>query len=122
MYLLQGVSVSADDLHMATETSAQPLAETLREQVAAAVRAQLAWRQISGSALARLLGREQTWVSRRLNGSVAFDLDDLQAIAEALRFRVDVLLGGGPTNGPRVAPPSGLEPETYRLTAGRSAN
>lgn len=66
---------------------------TLREQVAEEVRVAMARRRITGSALARLLDKDQTWVSRRLRGLVAFDMDDLEAIAEVLNAHVDVELG-----------------------------
>jgi transcriptional regulator with XRE-family HTH domain len=39
-----------------------------------------------------MLEKEQTWVSRRLNGVVAFDLDDLERIARALDVPVAALL------------------------------
>lgn len=56
----------------------------LREQVAEEVRALLGRRQVSQQRLAEALGRSQAYVSRRTNGGVAFDLDDLEAIAAML--------------------------------------
>lgn len=60
-----------------------PLASpgTTRADVAAAVRAHLAVRQISDSALGRAIGMSQSMISRRTNGSTAFDTDDLGRIA-----------------------------------------
>lgn len=66
---------------------------TLRDQVAGDVRALLAYRRISGNALAARLGLSQKWVSRRLSGEVAFDVDDLQLIASELGVDVRILLG-----------------------------
>lgn len=67
-----------------------------REQVAAEVRSQLARRRVSGRALAAALGESPTWVSRRLNGQVPFDTDDLERVAEALDITPMELLGGNP--------------------------
>lgn len=65
---------------------------TLREAVAEEIRAALARRRMSASALARALGKSQTYVWRRLSGETAFDTDDLEAIAGALRVPVVELL------------------------------
>lgn len=54
----------------------------LRELVAEEVRALLARRQMTGADLAGRIGRSPMYVSRRVRGEVAFDLDDLQRIAE----------------------------------------
>lgn len=61
-----------------------------REAVAEEVRVAMARRRVSGSALARLLQKEQTWVSRRLRGVVAFDIDDLEQIARVLDYRLSL--------------------------------
>jgi len=66
---------------MSTETS-------LRERVAEEVRALLGRRKMSASELARQLSLTQKYVSRRLTGETAFDLDDLEKIAAI--FGVDV--------------------------------
>jgi len=39
---------------------------------------------MSGVQLAKQIGKSQPYFSRRLNGAVAFDLDDLEAIAQVL--------------------------------------
>lgn len=57
---------------------------TARHDVASAVRAHLAVRRISDSALGRMIGMSQSKISRRTNGEIAFDTDDLGRIAEAL--------------------------------------
>lgn len=48
------------------------------------IRALMARRRISGVALAVKIDRSQSYVSRRLTGDVAFDLDDLERIAAVL--------------------------------------
>lgn len=55
-----------------------------RESVAAEVRAHLARARKSGRAAALELGWTQPYMSRRLNGDIAFDVDDLAALAELL--------------------------------------
>src|SRR5690348_6844413 len=66
--------------------------QRLRAAVAEEVRALLARRRISSVKLAAQIGRSQAYVSRRLNGDVAFDLDDLENIARVLRVRVTDLV------------------------------
>jgi transcriptional regulator with XRE-family HTH domain len=56
----------------------------LREQVAEEVRALLARKLMTGADLATAIGRSPMYVSRRVRGEVAFDIDDMQRIAEAL--------------------------------------
>lgn len=71
----------------------------LRLSVAEEVRALLARRRVSGVKLAETMGRSQAYISRRLNGETAFDLDDLAHIAAVLQVPVSDLLprsGGGP--------------------------
>lgn len=60
----------------------------LRERVAEELRALLARRKVTPTELGRKLGRSQTWVWRRLEGEVAFDLNDLEAIADVLGVAV----------------------------------
>lgn len=48
------------------------------------VRVLLARKRISAVQLAKLMGVSQPYLSRRLNGTVAFDLDDIERIAEVL--------------------------------------
>jgi transcriptional regulator with XRE-family HTH domain len=60
----------------------------LRERVAEELRALLARRKVTPTELGRKLGRSQTWVWRRLEGEVAFDLNDLEVIADALSVAV----------------------------------
>jgi transcriptional regulator with XRE-family HTH domain len=65
---------------------------TLAGSVAAEVRAQLARRQFTGAALATAINKSEMYVSRRLRGDVAFDLIDLEQIAEFLGLKVAELL------------------------------
>jgi transcriptional regulator with XRE-family HTH domain len=61
---------------------------TPHEAVAAEVRAGLARQKLSGVRAARKLGWTQNYISRRLSGSVPFDVTDLVAIAELLDIPV----------------------------------
>lgn len=64
----------------------------LRELVAEEVRALLGRRQMSGAKLAAAIDRSEMYVSRRLRGETAFDLDDLERIARVLGVHVAELL------------------------------
>src|SRR4051812_1322533 len=64
----------------------------LRERVAEEIRVLLTRRRMSAAHLGRKLGVSQTWVWRRLKGETAFDLDDLERIAELLGVAVAELL------------------------------
>ncbi len=61
---------------------------TLADSVAAEVRAQLARRQLTGTALAAAIGKSEMYVSRRLRGGVAFDLEDVEQVARFLGVAV----------------------------------
>jgi transcriptional regulator with XRE-family HTH domain len=60
----------------------------LTDLVSGQVRAEMARARLSGTQLARLLGVSHPYLSRRLNGAVAFDTDDLHSISEALGVAV----------------------------------
>ncbi len=66
----------------------------LREKTAEEIRALLGRRRMSGSELARRTGMKQPYLSRRMTGELAFDLDDLEIIARELNVTVTELLGG----------------------------
>lgn len=98
---------------------------TARYDVAATVRAHLAVRRISDSALARAIGISQSMMSRRVNGDIAFDTDDLGRIASYLGLTLVELIQmptageaprPGATTGPRAfyfgVGPAGFEPTT----------
>lgn len=61
--------------------------------IAATVRAELARRSMTATALADRLGTTQQTLSRRLTGVVPFDVDELQAIADALEISFGALVG-----------------------------
>lgn len=66
----------------------------LRERAAEEIRVILARRRMSAAELARRTGIRQQNLSRRMTGETAFDLDDLEVIANALDIRVEDLLRG----------------------------
>ncbi len=55
-----------------------------RASVAGEVRAEMARKRTTGRELSRLTGKSQPYWSRRLTGDVAFDVDDLEAVAAVL--------------------------------------
>ena len=59
-------------------------AQRLSTAVAEEVRVWMTRRRVNGAGLASAIGRSQAYVSRRLTGDTAFDLDDLERIAVAL--------------------------------------
>lgn len=61
---------------------------SLRESVAAGVRARLAWQRISARKAALELGWSEPYMSRRLVGSVPFDVSDLEQLAGLLDLPV----------------------------------
>ena len=63
----------------------------LREQVAEEVRALLARKMLTGADVAAALERSPMYVSRRIRGEVAFDLDDIQKIAKVLDVEISDL-------------------------------
>lgn len=67
-----------------------------RDTVAANVRAEVARRRARQTDLAALLGISQQAMSRRLTGEVAFDVDELQALASHLEVPASELLGEVP--------------------------
>lgn len=82
----------------------------LQEQVASEIRAYLARRRISASRAAEALGWSQAYISRRISGVTAFDVADLEALAELLDVPVTAFfdshdqrkrpLGPGVNNAP----------------------
>jgi transcriptional regulator with XRE-family HTH domain len=64
----------------------------LREHVAEEIRVLLARKRMSGAELGRRAGIKQSAISRRITGEVAFDMDDLEAIADVLGVDVADLL------------------------------
>lgn len=71
-------------------------AMSLTQQVAEEIRVMMTRRRMTGAALAKALDVSASWVSYRLNGQVAFDLNDLERIAKILDCRIiDLLPSGG---------------------------
>lgn len=66
--------------------------ESFGEEVAAEIRAVLARRRMSGRDLARLLNREQSWVSRRLSGATPMTTNDLDEITASLGITIAELM------------------------------
>ncbi|GAA4681171.1 helix-turn-helix domain-containing protein [Phytohabitans rumicis] len=64
----------------------------LRERAAEEIRVILARRRMSAAELARKTGIRQQNLSRRMTGETAFDLDDLEVIANALGIKVADLI------------------------------
>lgn len=64
--------------------------------IAAEVRAHVARQQIKQQAIADALGRNQSWVSRRLTGEVPFTVADLDAICALLNLTLLELVEGMP--------------------------
>jgi transcriptional regulator with XRE-family HTH domain len=81
----------------------------LRELVAEEVRALLGRRRLNGAKLAQAIDRSEMYVSRRLRGETAFDLDDLEKIADVLSVPVAQLLPSADQKGGNItrwsAPP-----------------
>lgn len=69
----------------------------IRERVAEELRVLLARRRMSATELARRTQITQPYLSRRMTGEIAFDLDDLEKIARALGVKVLDLLPRGDT-------------------------
>lgn len=65
---------------------------THAERVGELVRAEMIGQRLSQDGLARSLGRNQQWLSRRLTGEVSFTVEELTAIASRLRIDVTELL------------------------------
>lgn len=68
--------------------------EAARQVIAGNVRATLGRKKSSQTALAKVLAKSQAAVSRRLNGELAFDMDELMLICEHYRVPLADLLDG----------------------------
>lgn len=64
------------------------MAITLQEKISDEVRAWLGRRRMSASKAASALGWTDMYMSRRLNNKIAFDLNDLEALARVLEIPV----------------------------------
>lgn len=70
------------------------MTDTASVTTGANVRAEMARRGISQTALAKEIGMSQAAVSARLRGVTPFDINELHAIAKALDIPLDALLSG----------------------------
>jgi transcriptional regulator with XRE-family HTH domain len=101
----------------------------LRRRTAEEIRVLLARRMMSAAELARRTGMKQSTLARRMTGETAFDLDDLEAIAQALGVAVQELLPSAETvaksgqaefgyrlevAGPRMGDPKPARPRDNR--------
>lgn len=93
----------------------------LRELAAEEIRVHLARRRMSASELARRTGMKQSTLARRMTGATAFDLDDLERIADVLGVQVADLLPRRDTantlwNQPSAKRPRSAGKSTVRAT------
>ncbi|MEU4391611.1 helix-turn-helix transcriptional regulator [Kribbella sp. NPDC023855] len=72
------------------------MTDTPAQRIGANVRAEMARRGISQVAIASKLGLPQTSVSKRLRGEVAFNVDELTAVADHLGVPLAALLAEQP--------------------------
>jgi len=92
-------------------------AQPMRQVVTENIRALMARRGVRQPQIMALLGLSQPAVSRRLNGQLAWDIDELETIGIAFGVSVAELVGGtaesphpGPDGG--VVRREGIEPPT----------
>lgn len=88
--------------NFAMSENATASARSLREQTSEEIRALMGRRNINASELARRIGATQPYISRRLGGHIAFDLDDLEKISRVLQVEVAELLPR-PAHGRTIA-------------------
>lgn len=77
----------------------------LTDRVADEVRANMARARMTQTDLAGVLGLTQSAVSKRLRGKIAFSVDELEMVADALGVHPAVLLGGIGSNNPSPTGP-----------------
>lgn len=98
----------------------------LTDRVAAEVRANMARARMTQTDLADVLGLTQSVVSKRLRGKIAFSVDELEKVADALGVHPATLLGGnspsptGPFTGASIAHLDTLRDDTVVLLGVRS--
>lgn len=86
--------------------------------IARRLREQLAALNISGVGAARLCGVTQPWMSRRLKGSVVFNVDELDMVCETLGIDFAYILTGArelPTSPPPRPRGTGIPAPNERL-------
>ena len=65
---------------------------TSREEIAANVRAAMAYRRVEQAEIATVIGKSRTATSTRVNGQSNFRINELQAIAAHLEIPLEQLL------------------------------
>jgi transcriptional regulator with XRE-family HTH domain len=87
------------------------------EIVAGEVRAYLGRRRLSGRAAAMQLGWTQQYMSRRLTGTIPFDVADLAALADLLEIPVIAFFEGTQDAEPSSSRSARTWTATYALAA-----
>lgn len=77
-----------------------PEPSSSKGRLGAEIRARLARYGLTQTELGETLGLSQGQVSKRLRGTVAFNIDELDVVAEFFETTVIELLGGTPPTGP----------------------
>ena len=115
-------TLSVQNGRMTTETPERKA--PLRSVVAGEIRAWLGRRDMTRAELERRLNRAHPYLSRRMSGDIAFDVDDLEGIASALGVSVTTLFrqdGDEATrrwpSDPQVATPVRRIPNDQRVIA-----
>jgi len=106
---------------MSTLRAVPDRSQTLTDRVASEVRAQMARIYMTQTALAAVLGLPQSAVSNRLRGKVAFSVDELEKVSDALGVHPATLLGGHAGSPPPPATsgyPKVSDTLSERLTGG----
>jgi transcriptional regulator with XRE-family HTH domain len=80
---------------------------SLRGAVAGEVRAEMARAKVRTNHLPHLLGNSQSFWSRRVNGEVALDIDDLGQLAALLGVPITRFFATAPDSGDGNVPPTG---------------
>lgn len=80
--------------------------DDIRLVVSAELRAWMGRRNVNQTTLAQALGLSQSQLSKRLKGSITFDIVELERAARFLGTTVPELLGGEPSS-PRPGGPDG---------------
>ncbi len=76
--------------------SGRPSRAQVVAKVAANIRSALAWRDLKPKALEHPLGLSYSGVSRRMAGTVAFDVGEIAEVARLVGLPMSALIEGGP--------------------------
>lgn len=83
-----------------------PAGHGLAAAIAAELRAEKGRQRLSQRALADLIGRDQSYVSKRLNGQASLTLDEYVTLCQALNCRPDDMLRRALNQIATVTPPA----------------